>query len=121
MKQWIIYVCLGIFSLVALATVVGVVYELLGRRHAAQEFPPPGKLVDIGGRRIHLDCRGIGSPTVIFESGLDMIGSLSWSAVHDEIAKSTRACAYSRAGIMWSDPHDAPRMANPSRKICMPF
>ncbi|MGQ0443535.1 MAG: alpha/beta fold hydrolase, partial [Beijerinckiaceae bacterium] len=30
--------------------------------------------------------------------------ALSWSAVHDEIAKVTRACAYSRAGIMWSDP-----------------
>lgn len=24
--------------------------------------------------------------------------------VHDQIAKTTRACAYSRAGIMWSDP-----------------
>lgn len=36
-----------------------------------------------------------------------MGGSLSWSAVHDEVAKTTRACAYSRAGMMWSDPHDA--------------
>lgn len=109
MKQWIIYACLGIFSLIVLATIVGVVYETLGRKRTAQVFPPPGKLVDIGGRRIQLDCRGTGSPTVIFEAGLDMKGSLSWSAVHDEIAKSTRACAYSRAGIMWSDPHDGPR------------
>ena len=110
MKQKIIYyVCLGIFALLVLATIVGVAYEMFGRRHAAREFPPPGKLVDIGGRRIQLDCRGTGSPTVIFEAGLDMSGSLSWSAVHDEIAKTTRACAYSRAGIMWSDPHDAPQ------------
>ncbi|HVS81545.1 MAG TPA: alpha/beta hydrolase, partial [Pyrinomonadaceae bacterium] len=35
---------------------------------------------------------------------MDLNGSLSWSAIHDEIAKATRACAYSRAGIMWSDP-----------------
>lgn len=107
MKQWVIHVCLGIFAFLVLATIVGVVYEMLGRRHAAQYFPPPGKLVDIGGRRIQLDCRGTGSPTVVFESGLDMSGSLSWSAIHDEIAKTTRACAYSRAGIMWSDAHDA--------------
>ncbi len=53
---------------------------------------------------MHLDCRGSGSPTVIFESGLDTSGSLSWSLVHDEIAKTTRACAYDRAGMMWSDP-----------------
>jgi pimeloyl-ACP methyl ester carboxylesterase len=80
---------------------------MLGRKHAARDFPPPGKLVDIGGRRIQLDCRGTGSPTVVFESGLGTSGSLSWSAVHDEIAKTTRACAYSRAGIMWSDPPNA--------------
>lgn len=103
-KQRIIYVFLGFLALIALVTVTGVLYEKSGRRQAAQEYPPPGKLVDIGGRRIQLDCRGSGSPTVIFESGLDMSGSLSWAMVHDEIAKKTRACAYSRAGIMWSDP-----------------
>lgn len=106
MKKWIIYICMGIFSLVMLATIVGITYEMSGRKQAARDFPPLGKLVDIGGRRIQLDCRGYGSPIVVFESGLDMNGSLSWSAVHDEIAKTTRACAYSRAGIMWSDPHD---------------
>jgi len=107
MKQKIIYVCWGILSLIVLAVIVGVAYEMSGRKRAARDFPPPGKLVDIGGRKIQLDCRGVGSPTVVFESGLDMSGSLSWSAVHDEITKTTRACAYSRAGIMWSDPHDA--------------
>jgi pimeloyl-ACP methyl ester carboxylesterase len=60
--------------------------------------------VDIGGRRLHLDCRGSGSPTVVFESGLDANGSLAWSAVHDSVAATTRACAYDRAGMMWSQP-----------------
>ena len=109
MKHWLFYACLGIFALIVLAIIIGTAYEMLGRRRAAREFPPCGKLVDIGGRRIHLDCRGSGSPTVVFEAGLDITGSLSWSKVHDEIAKTTRACAYSRAGIMWSDPHDAPQ------------
>ncbi len=107
MKKLSINVCLGCFALLVIATIVGVAYEVSGRKHAARIFPPPGKLVDIGGRKIQLDCRGTGNPTVVFEAGLDMNGSLSWSAVHDDIAKTTRACAYSRAGIMWSDPHDA--------------
>lgn len=111
MKKWIIYGGATIISLLLLATVVGVVYEMMGRSRAAREFPPQGKLVDIGGRHIQLDCRGIGSPIVVFESGLDINGSLSWSAVHDEIAKTTRACAYSRAGIMWSDPKDGQQNA----------
>ena len=108
MKRWIRRVAFGLAFLLALAVIIGAGYEITGRRRAAREFPPPGKLVDIGGRRIQLDCRGTGSPTVVFEAGLDMNGSLSWSTVHDSIAKTTRACAYSRAGIMWSDPHDGP-------------
>ncbi len=72
MKKWIIYGSAAVASLVLVATIVGVVYEMMGRSRAAREFPPPGKLVDIGGRRIQLDCRGIGAPTVIFESGLDI-------------------------------------------------
>lgn len=88
------------------STIFGAVYELISRRRTAHEFPVIGNLVDIGGRRIQLDCRGVGRPTVVFKSGLDLNGSLSWSAIHDRIAKTTRACAYSRAGIMWSDPSD---------------
>ena len=46
----------------------------------------------------------MGSPTVVLEAGLGNLGSLSWSAVQDSIATTTRVCSYSRAGIMWSDP-----------------
>ena len=79
-------------------------YERAARTRFAREYPPVGELVDIGGRRIHLDCRGSGSPTVVFESGLDVYGSQSWTKVHDAIASTTRACAYDRAGKLWSDP-----------------
>src|SRR6185295_13804536 len=87
---------------------IGLVSEALIRQRVTAKFPAPGRLVDIGGRRIQIDCRGSGSPTVVLESGLDMLGSLSWATVHDSIAKTTRVCAYSRAGIMWSDPSSAP-------------
>jgi pimeloyl-ACP methyl ester carboxylesterase len=87
----------------AVIVIVGPIWEQIESRRAAREFPAAGRLVDIGGRRIQLDCRGIGSPTVIFESGLGIDGSASWAKVHDDVAKLTRACAYSRAGIVWSD------------------
>jgi pimeloyl-ACP methyl ester carboxylesterase len=73
------------------------------RARAPRKYPAAGRLVDIGGRHIQLDCRGSGSPTVVLESGLDNLGSLSWALVHDSIATTSRTCAYSRAGIMWSD------------------
>jgi pimeloyl-ACP methyl ester carboxylesterase len=94
---------------VVLLIVSGATYEALSRARVAREFPPEGRLIDIGGRRIQLDCRGTGSPIVILESGLDIYGSLSWTLVQDTLAKRTRTCSYSRAGVMWSDPGPSPR------------
>lgn len=97
---------LGIgFTLVLVGLVsIGAIYEQLARYRAGRDFPPPGQMIDIGDRKIHIDCRGSGSPTVILEAGLDYTGSLSWDRVHDDIAQITRACVYDRAGVMWSDP-----------------
>ena len=79
--------------------------ETLFEAQAKREHPAPGKLVDVGnGRHIQIDCRGAGSPTIIFQSGGDLMGSLAWTPVMDKAAEKSRACAYSRAGILWSDP-----------------
>lgn len=92
----------------AVLVLSGASYEAAMRRHVLNTFEIPGRLVNVGGgRRIQIDCRGAGSPTVVLESGLDAYGSLAWAAVHDSIARTTRVCAYSRAGIMWSDPSTA--------------
>lgn len=95
-------------AVVGAGLLLGTGFESFSRREARRNFPVQGRLVDIGGRRLQLDCRGAGSPTVVFEAGLDLLGSLSWAAVHDSVAQTTRACAYSRAGIMWSDASTAP-------------
>lgn len=104
MARWLKRIGLGVAALIAVALMAGAAFESLSRASAAKTFPPPGRLVDVGGgRRLQLDCRGTGSPVVVFESGLDTLGALSWSGVHDGVAATTRACAYSRAGVMWSD------------------
>lgn len=62
-------------------------------------------LVDIGGgRRIYLECRGIGLPTVVLVGGL-RASAQDWSiadkpasAVFPGVAKFTRVCAYDRPG-----------------------
>jgi pimeloyl-ACP methyl ester carboxylesterase len=109
--KWLRRIGLGLLALIALIVVTGAGYEALERRRAKRDFPPPGRLVDVGGRRMHLDCRGSGTPVVVLEAGLDINGSLAWATVHDSIAKTTRTCAYSRAGIMWSDPSEGPQNA----------
>ena len=98
----------GVAALTAGLLVTGVVSEAVIRGRVARVIPAPGRLVDIGGRQMQLDCRGSGRPTVVLEAGLDVLGSLSWAAVHDSLAALTRTCAYSRAGIQWSEPSGLP-------------
>lgn len=62
-----------------------------------------GSMVDIGERKLFLDCRGTGSPTVILESGLTADTSW-WDDVLAPIAETTRVCAYDRANNGRSDP-----------------
>jgi len=70
---------------------------------------PPGRLVDIGGgQKIHLNCTGRGSPTVVFENGAGDF-SLIWSLVQPRVAETARACSYDRGGSAWSDPGQRPR------------
>jgi pimeloyl-ACP methyl ester carboxylesterase len=79
--------------------------ETFFEAEAGKTHPPEGRMVDVGeGRRIQIDCRGEGGPTVVFQSGGDMLGSLAWTPVMERVTQTARACAYSRAGIMWSDP-----------------
>ena len=79
--------------------------ETMFEAEAVREHPAPGKLVDVGGgRRIQIDCRGDGAPTIVFQSGGDLLGALAWTPVMAKAAEKSRACAYSRAGILWSDP-----------------
>lgn len=63
----------------------------------------PGEKIAIGGFRLHVDCRGSGNTTVLFEAGLGG-NSMEWIPVQDQIADRARACIYDRAGYAWSDP-----------------
>jgi len=70
--------------------------------------PPPGRLVDVGGFRLHLVCEGEGSPTVVLDAG-SADAWLTWFKVQPALAKVTRVCSYDRAGIGYSDPGPQPR------------
>lgn len=71
---------------------------------------PPGRLVEVGTHRLHIQCVGEGTPSVIFDAALGA-SSLSWSLVLPEVAPITCACAYDRAGFGWSEAGPLPRTA----------
>jgi pimeloyl-ACP methyl ester carboxylesterase len=90
--------------------VIGAIYESLAEAADAKTYPPPGQLVDVGGYRLHINCTGTGSPTVVIDVGLGDWSTI-WDNVQPEVAKTTRVCTYDRAGSGWSDPGPLPRDA----------
>lgn len=90
------------FACVLAAALLGALYQALGTRRDHKRFPPPGRLVDVGGHRLHLLESGSGDATIVLEAGL-MSTVLSWSNLQRELAQSHRVVSYDRAGLGWSD------------------
>jgi pimeloyl-ACP methyl ester carboxylesterase len=88
---------------------VGGLVQVAGGDPRTAAGPIPGRLVDVGGYRLHLHCTGSGSPTVVLLNGLGET-SPQWARVQPQVATTTRVCAYDRAGQGWSD--DSPNPAD---------
>jgi pimeloyl-ACP methyl ester carboxylesterase len=93
-------------ALLVLASVGGGV-ETVAEAVDAQSHPAPGRLIDVGGHRLHLRCTGTGSPTVVLESGGGEMSS-NVGRITTAIARNTRVCAYDRAGRGWSESAPTP-------------
>ncbi len=100
-------VMIGFTLLVTFLAVVGTIYQRISTARDMRKFPPPGRLVDAGGHRLHIHCSGAGSPMVVLDSGFDDT-MLVWWAVQTEVAKFTRVCSYDRAGVGWSEAGPTP-------------
>jgi hypothetical protein len=79
---------------------------ILAQKAGADQNPPAplGKLIDVGGYRVHLYCTGSGGPAVV------IVGagfSFNWGLVQPEVAKFAQVCSYDHSGIGWSDPGPA--------------
>jgi len=103
---------ISIVMLIIVILVVGTgVAGAIAKANLAKKYPAPGQMVDVGGYKMHINCIGQGSPTVILEAGMGNY-SLFWAHVQPEVAGFTRVCSYDRAGYGWSESSPHPRTAN---------
>jgi pimeloyl-ACP methyl ester carboxylesterase len=98
-----------IFLIVLLGLIAAAMaYQTLGSYYDAGRFPAPGRLIDVGPCRLHLNEQGAGNPVVLLESGI-AASSTSWALVQPKVAEFTHVCSYDRAGLSWSDNCAVPR------------
>jgi pimeloyl-ACP methyl ester carboxylesterase len=106
-SRWLLYPLLGALSLAS----VGALVENVAANALPQPMGMPGALHDVGGHRLHLQCTGVGTPTVVLESGLGGNSAL-WTRIAGGTAATTRVCTYDRAGTGWSEDASRPQDSN---------
>jgi pimeloyl-ACP methyl ester carboxylesterase len=105
-RRGLVWMLLGLLTL----AVIGAIYQTVATELDQRAYPPPGELVDVGDHSLHINCVGEGSPTVILEAASGGM-SAHWVRVQQQVAQTTRVCAYDRAGLGWSEPGPEPRDA----------
>ncbi|HXF29061.1 MAG TPA: alpha/beta hydrolase, partial [Chlamydiales bacterium] len=93
--------------------VLGALFQFVGTKIDEQRFPPIGRLVDVGGYRLHINVTGkndllADGTTVVLDAGMGC-NCLDWALVQPEIARMARVVSYDRAGYGWSDDSPLPR------------
>jgi pimeloyl-ACP methyl ester carboxylesterase len=101
-RVWMLNPLLVMLVLLALAGG----YEAVGQA-TAPTVAMGGQLVDVGPYRLHLQCTGSGSPTVVLEPGGGG-SAASLGLIAPAVARGSRVCVYDRAGRGWSDPAASP-------------
>jgi pimeloyl-ACP methyl ester carboxylesterase len=99
------------FFFVATFMTVAALRQDAASQNTTQQPRAAGRLVDIGGWKLHLNCVGrheLGQPTVILEAGGGDF-SVTWALVQPAVATFTRVCSYDRAGSGWSELGPNPR------------
>lgn len=96
--RWLLYPVVAVLA----AAAVGGAVETVGLASDQRSYAMPGRLYDVGGHRLHLNCTGSGGPTVVLMSGQGGF-SASWARIAPAVADTTRVCAYDRAGQGWSE------------------
>jgi len=107
-RPWLRIIVRSFLILATLLAIAGFLYENISEARDRRFHPMPGRLVDVGGYKMHINCAGQGTPIVILDSGLGD-SYVSWSKVQPQIAKFTQVCSYDRAGLGYSESSPRPR------------
>src|SRR5215217_2826904 len=105
-RRGLVWLVVGILTLAG----IGVIYQAIATQIDQRTYSPPGEVVNVNGHLMHINCVGEGGPTVILEAA-NFGMSAHWVRVQQQLAKSTRVCAYDRAGMGWSEMGPEPRDA----------
>ena len=104
-------IVLSLAALACAAVAASASFNVVSLLYFRAHNPPPGDTYLVAGHRMHMICTGSGSPTLVLDAGLGN-DALVWGGGQPWLSRTTRVCAYDRAGFGWSDALPPPRDAD---------
>jgi len=100
----------GVIGVLTIMLFLGAFFHLYKLAKHLRLFPPPGKLVDVGGYKMHIMAEGLSQdqPTLVWIPGSHDQG-LAYHHLHRIMARECRSILFDRAGSGWSDVGPFPR------------
>lgn len=114
-------VLLGLLVLAAIGGTTSALYHRGQLRKEAEEYPPPGRMVEVNGQKLHVYAEGVGEKTLVFMAGHGTSNPTPdfkplWKRMVDEY----RIAVVEKAGYGWSEssgnPRDLDTMLDETRK-----
>jgi pimeloyl-ACP methyl ester carboxylesterase len=96
-RRAVLYPALLVLLVLAVGGAVGTVAAAI----SSNPGPASGRTYVANGHRLYVSCVGSGSPTVVLFNGLGE-WTPNWAWVQSNVSRTTRVCAFDRAGEGWS-------------------
>ena len=98
-----------ILAAIGIALVALTAFQAVGDVVTGIRYAPPGRLVDVGGYRIHVNLSGdVGAgPTIVLEAA-PCSASPQWGWIQPALSRGARVASYDRPGLGWSDAAPGP-------------
>ncbi|PWB75105.1 MAG: hypothetical protein C3F15_06770 [Holophagae bacterium] len=99
-----------VIVIIAALLAIGALWHIVHMARVRAKHPPPGKLVDVGGYRLHVLAEGEarGKPAVVWMPGGHGAG-FAFHHLHRVLREETRSILIDRPGTGWSDLGPFPR------------
>jgi pimeloyl-ACP methyl ester carboxylesterase len=107
--KWSLRIIIGVTSILALAVIVGYIYESSMRTSVKSEYLVPGKMINVGTHSIHARLIGQGDVTIVMDAGAGELGSFAYLPIENKLAQHSKVLLYDRAGCNWSEPSENKR------------
>lgn len=114
-------ILLGLLVLAAVGVTTLALYHRHQLRREAEEYPPPGRMVEVNGRELHVYAEGQGDTTLVFMAGHGTSSpTLDFKPLWQRMADQHRIVVIEKAGYGWSEgsggPRDLDTMLDETRK-----